>query len=158
MGDSSDNVPGVPKVGEKTAISLIRDYGSLDGVYEHIDEIKKPALHRNLAENEDKARMSLFLVTIKTDCDVELDFEKAPRRRLLCPRSFRTVHRTRLQNLLPALNGMSSRRRRGFCDPHDRCHVGSVRNCGTSLLASIRTRKMTCVIGIWLCVTARVAE
>ena len=77
MGDSSDNIPGVPKVGEKTAIQLIRDFGSVDGVYEHIDEIKKPALHRNLAENEDKARMSLFLVTIKTDCDVELDTEKA---------------------------------------------------------------------------------
>ena len=40
MGDSSDNIPGVPKVGEKTAISLIQDYGSVDGVYAHIDEIK----------------------------------------------------------------------------------------------------------------------
>ncbi len=77
MGDSSDNIPGVPKVGEKTAISLIKEYGSVDGVYQHIDEIKKPALHKNLAENEDKARMSLFLVTIKTDCDVELEPEKA---------------------------------------------------------------------------------
>ena len=77
MGDSSDNIPGVPKVGEKTAISLIKDYGSVDGVYLHLNEIKKPALHRNLEENEDQARMSLFLVTIKTDCDVELDTEKA---------------------------------------------------------------------------------
>ena len=77
MGDSSDNVPGVPKVGEKTATQLIRDYGSVDGVYEHLDEIKKPALHRTLAENEDKARLSLFLVTIRTDCDVDLDLDKA---------------------------------------------------------------------------------
>ena len=77
MGDSSDNIPGVPKVGEKTAISLIKEYGSVDGVYARLDEIKKPALHRNLADNEDKAYMSLFLVTIKTDCDVELDTEKA---------------------------------------------------------------------------------
>ena len=76
MGDSSDNVPGVPKVGEKTATQLIRDYGSVDGVYEHLDEIKKPALHRTLAENEDKARLSLFLVTIRTDCDVDLDLDK----------------------------------------------------------------------------------
>ena len=50
-------------------------HGSVDGVYLHLDEIKKPALHRNLEENEDQARMSLFLVTIKTDCDVELDTE-----------------------------------------------------------------------------------
>ena len=77
MGDSSDNIPGVPKVGEKTAISLIKEYGSVDGVYARLDEIKKPALHKNLAENEDKAYMSLFLVTIKTDCDVDLDKEKA---------------------------------------------------------------------------------
>ncbi|MDO5132904.1 MAG: 5'-3' exonuclease H3TH domain-containing protein, partial [Eubacteriales bacterium] len=77
MGDTSDNIPGVPKVGEKTATGLIREYGSVDGVYEHLDEIKKPSLHRNLAENEDKARMSLFLATIKTDCDVELEEEKA---------------------------------------------------------------------------------
>jgi DNA polymerase-1 len=54
MGDSSDNIPGVPKVGEKTAISLIKDYGSVDGVYLHLNEIKKPALHRNLEENEDR--------------------------------------------------------------------------------------------------------
>ena len=73
MGDSSDNIPGVPKVGEKTATQLIRDYGSVDGVYAHLEEIKKPALHRNLSENEDLARMSLFLAAIKTDCDVELD-------------------------------------------------------------------------------------
>ena len=77
MGDSSDNIPGVPKVGEKTATQLIQTYGSVDGVYAHLEEIKKPALHRNLAENEDQARMSLFLATIKTDCDVELDTEKA---------------------------------------------------------------------------------
>ena len=60
-----------------SAISLIKEYGSVDGVYARLDEIKKPALHRNLADNEDKAYMSLFLVTIKTDCDVELDTEKA---------------------------------------------------------------------------------
>ena len=77
MGDSSDNIPGVPKVGEKTATRLIRDYQSVDGVYAHLDEIKKPALHRNLAENEDLARMSLFLATIRTDCDVELDTARA---------------------------------------------------------------------------------
>ena len=77
MGDSSDNVPGVPKVGEKTATQLIVDYGSVDGVYSHLDEIKKPALKKNLAENEDKARLSLFLVTIKTDCDICINWEEA---------------------------------------------------------------------------------
>ncbi len=77
MGDSSDNVPGVPKVGEKTATQLIVEYGSVGGVYEHIDEIKKPALKRNLSENEELAKLSLFLVTIKTDCEIEINWEKA---------------------------------------------------------------------------------
>ena len=77
MGDSSDNVPGVPKVGEKTAVSLIQAYGSVDGVYEHLSEITKKALHENLENFEEQARLSLFLVTIKTDADISLDPEKA---------------------------------------------------------------------------------
>ena len=77
MGDSSDNIPGVPKVGEKTATALIREYGSVDGVYAHLDEITKKALHENLANNEDKARLSLWLATIRTDCPVELDRDRA---------------------------------------------------------------------------------
>ena len=77
MGDSSDNIPGVPKVGEKTATQLIRSYGSVAGVYAHLDEIAKPALHRNLAENEDLAKLSLYLVTIRTDCEIEIDWEEA---------------------------------------------------------------------------------
>ena len=77
MGDSSDNVPGVPKVGEKTATQLIKQFGSVDGVYENLDQITKPALHRNLAENEDLARLSLALVTIRTDCDIDVDWEDA---------------------------------------------------------------------------------
>ncbi len=101
MGDSSDNVPGVPKVGEKTATQLIRDYGSVDGVYEHLDEIKKPALHRTLAENEDKARLSLFLVTIKTDCDVNLDLDRAGTGDYYTREAFELCTELGFKNLLP---------------------------------------------------------
>ncbi len=51
MGDTSDNIPGVPKIGEKTATQLLVDYGSLDGVYEHLDEITKKSVHDTLQEN-----------------------------------------------------------------------------------------------------------
>ena len=88
MGDSSDNVPGVPKVGQKTATELICKYGSVDGVYEHLDEITKPALHRNLAENEDLARLSKYLVTIKTDCPIDTDWEKAKIGNFYTPEAF----------------------------------------------------------------------
>lgn len=77
QGDASDNVPGVPKVGPKTATRLIETYHSVDGVYVHLEEISKKSLHDTLKENEEQARLSLFLVTIKTDADVTLDQEKA---------------------------------------------------------------------------------
>ena len=101
MGDSSDNVPGVPKVGEKTATQLIVDYGSVDGVYAHLDEIKKPALKKNLAENEDLARLSLFLVTIKTDCDISTDWEEARLGNLYTPEAFKLFTELNFRALLP---------------------------------------------------------
>jgi DNA polymerase-1 len=70
MGDSSDNIPGVPKVGEKTAKQLLGAYGTVDGVYSHLGEIEKKGLHDTLAQNEDSARLSLKLATIKTDCSI----------------------------------------------------------------------------------------
>ena len=101
MGDSSDNVPGVPKVGEKTATQLIVDYGSVDGVYSHLEEIKKPALKKNLSENEDKARLSLFLVTIKTDCDVPMEWEEARIGNLYTPEAFKLYTELGFRALLP---------------------------------------------------------
>ena len=88
MGDTSDNIPGVPKVGEKTATQLIREYGSVDGVYASLDKITKPALKKNLTENEDKARMSLFLATIKTDCDLDTDWAEAAVGNFYTPEAF----------------------------------------------------------------------
>ena len=101
MGDSSDNVPGVPKVGEKTATQLIVDYGSVDGVYEHLDEIRKPALRKNLEENEDLARLSLFLVTIRTDCEISTDWEEARLTDLYTPEAFRLFTELNFRALLP---------------------------------------------------------
>ncbi len=77
MGDTSDNVPGVPKVGEKTATELMLEYGSIDGIYEHVDEIKKNAVRESLKANRELADLSLKLVTIKTDCDLPVGPEDA---------------------------------------------------------------------------------
>ena len=70
-GDTSDNVPGVKGIGEKTALTLIKEYGSLENVYERIDEITKKKLKENLETCHDNAILSKRLVTI--DCDVPLD-------------------------------------------------------------------------------------
>ena len=73
LGDSSDNIPGVPKVGEKTAISLLNDYGTLEGIYEHLDEVTRPSVKQSLEENRDRAFENRILTTIDRDAPVDLD-------------------------------------------------------------------------------------
>ena len=76
MGDSSDNIPGVNGVGEKTALSLLDRYRDIDGVYAHIDEIKGK-LKEKLVNDKDKAYMSKKLATIKCDCEIDFDIDRA---------------------------------------------------------------------------------
>jgi DNA polymerase-1 len=76
MGDSSDNIPGVEGVGEKTAKDLITKYGSLDGVYEHTNELKGK-LKERIENNKETAYLSQELSTIVCDAPVELDLKKA---------------------------------------------------------------------------------
>ncbi len=77
MGDTADNIPGVPKIGEKTATELIVQYGSIENIYAHLEEITKKSIHQTLAENRELADLSKTLATIKIDCDLQLDYEKA---------------------------------------------------------------------------------
>lgn len=76
MGDASDNIPGVAGVGEKTAKDLLASYGTLDGVYGHIDEIGGK-LHDKLVQGRDSAYMSYKLATIKCDIDVPVTADEA---------------------------------------------------------------------------------
>lgn len=71
MGDASDNVPGVRKVGQKSAAQLLNQYGSMEGIYENLYEITKKTLRENLDWDRDKAFLSKKLV--KLDCQVDLD-------------------------------------------------------------------------------------
>ena len=80
MGDSSDNIPGVPGIGEKTAMALIQRYGSIDALYAAMPDVEaKPAALRKLAEGEESARRSYWLATIVTDAPMEFDPEDAIR-------------------------------------------------------------------------------
>ena len=77
MGDSSDNIPGVPGIGEKTAMDLIQKYGSIDTLYGKLPDIEaKPAAIRKLTEGEDAARRSYWLATIVTDAPLAFDPEE----------------------------------------------------------------------------------
>ena len=77
MGDSSDNISGVPGIGEKTAMDLIRRYGSIDAIYEKLPDIEaKPAAVKKLAAGEEAARHSYWLATIVTDAPLAFDPEE----------------------------------------------------------------------------------
>jgi DNA polymerase-1 len=75
MGDSSDNIPGVPKVGEKTALKLIEQYDGLDDLYARLDDVRPPGLQARLREGRELAFLSRDLATIRLDAPVELDIE-----------------------------------------------------------------------------------
>ena len=74
VGDTSDNIPGVKGVGQKTATRLLQQYGTLDGIYQHIADIKG-AMGKKLAEDEDNARLSYKLAKIVTEAPITLDLE-----------------------------------------------------------------------------------
>ena len=77
MGDTSDNIPGVPGIGEKTATALIAQYGSIENCYEHVDEIKPPRASKNLKEYYELAQMSKTLATIEINADIDYDLKSA---------------------------------------------------------------------------------
>ena len=77
QGDPSDNIPGAPGVGSKTAIKLIQQFGDIDGLYQHIDEVTPDRLRRALQENEERVRQGRELTTIVRDVPIELDPEVA---------------------------------------------------------------------------------
>jgi DNA polymerase-1 len=73
MGDSSDNIPGVPSIGPKTAQQLLTDYQDIDGIYSHIAEIKRQKLRETLAQHKEQALLSRHLVTLRHDCPIDFD-------------------------------------------------------------------------------------
>jgi len=73
MGDSSDNIPGVPGVGEKTALALIHEYGALEEVLKNADKVKGKKLSENLTQYADQARMSKEMVILRTDVPVKIE-------------------------------------------------------------------------------------
>lgn len=77
MGDTADNIPGVPKVGEKTATGLMVTYGSIEQIYAHIDEIPKKSIKESLMANRELADLSKVLATIRIDSDIQYTLEDA---------------------------------------------------------------------------------
>ncbi len=93
MGDASDNIPGVSGIGEKTAKTLLSDYGSLDGVYRNVDKIGGK-LKEKLVDGKESAYLSYTLATIKTDCDVDTDLNS-----MRVPKTFSSEVKTKFVEL-----------------------------------------------------------
>lgn len=100
MGDTADNIPGVPGIGEKTATSLIVQYGSIENAYAHVDEIKPPRAQNNLREHYDMAKMSKTLATIETNAPISCEIEQAKIGNLFTPEAYVWMKKLEFKNML----------------------------------------------------------
>lgn len=103
MGDSSDNIPGIPGVGPKTALSLVKKYGTVEGIYENLEKVGNPRLHKILSENKEIAILSKELVTLKIIDD--LDSEK------IVENSFKKIDYKKVKQVFESLEFKNQERR-----------------------------------------------
>lgn len=100
MGDASDNIPGVPSIGEKTATNLIIAYGSIENAYANRSEIKPPRAQKALEEHYDMAQLSKELATICLDCPILFSFEDAKIENLYTQEAYQYMKRLEFKSLL----------------------------------------------------------
>ena len=100
MGDSSDNIPGIPGVGEKTATNIISQYGTIENAYDHLEEIKPNKARESLLEHYDMAKLSKVLATINTDSPLEFDYQRARLGDLYTREAYELCKRLEFKNLL----------------------------------------------------------
>ena len=108
MGDSSDNVPGVQGVGQKTAVKLLQEYGSFENILKHAGEVKNKRVREGLTQGVDDAHLSRELVTIKTDLDLPIEVEEMELGQFdfeTMDRLFQELEFFRLQSQLDAFRG-----------------------------------------------------
>ena len=100
MGDTADNIPGIPGVGEKTATKIIQEYKTIENAYEHVDELKPPRASKNLKEFWEQAQLSKTLATIKQDADITFEIENARHENPYTKEAHELFQRLEFKNLL----------------------------------------------------------
>lgn len=100
MGDQSDNIPGVPGIGEKTATRIIAEYGSIENAFGNVADIKPNKARESLQNHYDMAQMSKKLATIKTDCEIDYDFQEAEIGNLFTEEAYRQFKRLDFKNFM----------------------------------------------------------
>ncbi len=109
MGDTADNIPGVPKVGEKTATALMVEYGSIENIYAHLEEITKKSIRESLRENRELADLSKKLATIKTDCELALPYDQANAEGYYTKEAYQLFKQLEFKNMLSRFDEQDTR-------------------------------------------------
>lgn len=105
MGDSSDNIPGAPGIGPKTASALIVQYHNIDNIFEHIEELKPPKARKSVSENVEQIRLSRFLSEIKIDVDIDYNVTDASIDNMFNDESYKLFKRYDFKNMLKRCDG-----------------------------------------------------
>ena len=100
MGDSADNIPGIPGVGEKTATKMVVEFGSIENAYAHLEEVKPNKAKESLREHYDMAVLSKTLATINTDSPIDYSYEEAELKNLYTPEAYQLCKQLEFKNLL----------------------------------------------------------
>ena len=104
MGDASDNIPGVPGIGEKTAVKLLTQFETVENTIEHIEEVMPNKARESLRENAHLAILSKELATIKTDCELEFSYEAAKLGNIFTKEAYQILKQLEMKSLLAKFN------------------------------------------------------
>ncbi len=100
MGDASDNIPGAPGVGPKTASAIIQKYHSIDNVFEHLDELTPPKARKSISENAEQVKLSRFLAEINIHVPIEYNLESATLDNFYNPQSYELFKRYNFKSMM----------------------------------------------------------
>ena len=104
MGDASDNIPGVPGIGEKTAVKLLSQFETVENTLEHIEEVMPNKARESLRENAHLAILSKELATIKTDCELEFSYDDAKHGNIFTKEAYQILKQLEIKSLLAKFN------------------------------------------------------
>ena len=138
MGDASDNILGVPGIGEKTATKIIVDYGSIENAHEHASELKPPRASKNIVEFWEQAQMSKTLATINVDADIEFDLASAKHENPYTKEAYDYFQKLQFKNLLSRFDVEASTN-----DVEEKFH--SVHEKAEVIALLEKAKKATCV-------------
>ena len=147
MGDASDNIPGVKGIGEKTALKLLQEYKTLDGIYENIDKIKG-ATKNKLVEDKDNAYMSYSIATIVTDVPMEINLEDIKVKEANIEKLNSLYEELEFYSFLKKINVIKKQEKIEYTIISDINDLNNIEDCGVYLQTTSSNYHKTDIIGM----------